>query len=90
MLQSVILRRLEVIATDIIGGYQRGFMRGKSTTDHIFTISQIMEKYYEYGQNVYIVFVDFNQTYDSVNKQQLWTALRNFGLHEKLVRMIDI
>jgi sorting nexin-29 len=53
-------------------------MRSKSTTDYIFAIHQIMEKYYEYGQNVYMVFIDFKQAYDSVNSQQLWTAFEKF------------
>jgi len=89
VLSLAILKRLEVYVTDIIGEYQRGFMRGRSTTDHIFTIRQIMKKY-EYGQNLYMVFINFKQAYDSVNRQQLWTALRNFGIPEKLVRMIEI
>ncbi|KAL4112400.1 hypothetical protein QTP88_016199 [Uroleucon formosanum] len=37
-----------------------------------------------------MIFVDFKQVYDSVNRQQLWTALRNFGIPEKLVKMIKI
>jgi len=49
-----------------------------------------MKKYYEYGQNLYMVFVDFKQTYDSVNRQQLWTALKNVRIPEKLIRMIEI
>jgi len=37
-----------------------------------------------------MIFVDFKQAYDSVNRQQLWIALRNFGIPEKLVKMIEI
>jgi len=37
-----------------------------------------------------MIFVDFKKAYDSVNSQQLWIALRNFGIPEKLVEMIKI
>jgi len=47
-----ILNRSEKYATDIIGEYQSGFIRGKSTINHIFTIRQIMEKYYEYDKEL--------------------------------------
>jgi sorting nexin-29 len=49
-----------------------------------------MEKYYEYDKDLFIIFVNFKQAYDSINRQQLWTALRNFEIPEKLVRMIEI
>lgn len=64
-------------------------MRGRLTTDHIFTVRQIIEKYYEYGQNVHTVFIDFKQANNNVNRQ-LWTALRNFRIPEKLVKMMEI
>ncbi|KAL4141519.1 hypothetical protein QTP88_004148 [Uroleucon formosanum] len=90
VLSLAVLKRLEGYAVDIIGEYQCGFTRGKSTTDHIFTIRQIMEKYYEHDKDLYMIFVNFKQAYDSVNRQQLWTALRNFGIPERLVKMIGI
>jgi len=58
---------LEEYAKDIIGEYQSGFTRGKSTTDHDFTVRQIMEKYYEYDKDLFMIFVDFKQAYDSIN-----------------------
>lgn len=90
MLSLAGLKRLEIYAKDIIGEYQCGFTREKSTTDHIFTIRQIMEKYYEHDKELFMIFVDFKQAYDSINRQKLWTALRNFEIPEKLVRIIEI
>lgn len=49
-----------------------------------------MEKYYEHDKDLFMIFVDFKQAYDSVNRQQLRIALRNFGIPEKLVKMIQI
>jgi sorting nexin-29 len=38
MLSIAILRRLEMYAKDIVGEYHCGFKKGKSTTDHIYTL----------------------------------------------------
>lgn len=35
-----------------------------------------------------MVIIDFKQAYDSINKNQLWIELENFGLPKKLVRLI--
>jgi|UniRef100_A0A2S2QWZ5 hypothetical protein len=89
-LSLTILKRLEKYATDIIGKYQSGFIRGKSTTNHIFTIRQIMEKYYEYDKELHMVFVDFKQVYDTINRDHSWIALTNLGIPNKLIKIIKI
>lgn len=46
---KVLTRRLKVYSERAIGDYQCGFHRGRSTTDHIFTIHCIIENCYEYN-----------------------------------------
>uniref|UniRef100_A0A2S2NR89 Reverse transcriptase domain-containing protein n=1 Tax=Schizaphis graminum TaxID=13262 RepID=A0A2S2NR89_SCHGA len=62
ILSLALLRRLEVYSRDIIGNYQSGFLRTKSTSDHIFRIRQIMEKLYEFGKDFQMYFVDLRHT----------------------------
>jgi hypothetical protein len=88
VLSIAILRRLEVYANDIIGDYRSGFMRGKSTTCPIFSIRKLLEKYYEYGREVHLCFVDFKQAYDSIIRRKLWAALEEFGIPTKLIQLI--
>jgi sorting nexin-29 len=85
-----LIRRLLIYAEDILTNYQTGFRRGKSTTDHIFTIRQVMEKFYEYNKDLHILSVDFKQSYDSIEREQLWITLRNFGIPRKLMRLVGI
>jgi len=88
ILSMALLRRLEVYSKDLIGDYQIGFVRGKSTSNHIFTIRQIMEKCYEFGRDVHMCFVDFKQAYDSILWNKLWAALEEFGTPKKLIDLI--
>jgi len=88
VLSTAILNRIEKYASEMIGEYQCGFRKGKSTSDHIFTTRQIMEKYYEYDKDLYMIFIDFKQAYDSINRNQLWIALEDFGFPSKLIRLI--
>lgn len=88
VLSIAILRRIEVLAIDIVGKYQCGFSRGRSISDHIFTIRQTMEKYYEYDKDLHMIFIDFRQAYDSIDREQLWTVLQHFGLPKKLVNFV--
>jgi len=49
-----------------------------------------MEKYYEYNKDLHTLFVDFKQAYDSINHEKLWITLRNFGIPDKLVRLVQM
>lgn len=78
-----ILNRYEKYGLNVIGEYQCGFIKGKSTTDHI------MEKKYKYNKN-HLLFVDYKQAYDSINRNQLWIALEDFGIPKKLIKLTEI
>ena len=88
VLAKILSRRLEVFAEHIIGDYQCGFRRGRSTTDHIFAIRGILEKCYEYNIPVHQLFIDFRQAYDSVKRSYLQETLNNFRIPGKLARLI--
>ena len=43
-----------------------GFRKGRATSDHLFTIRQIMEKCREVNKDIWQLFIDFKQAYDSI------------------------
>lgn len=88
ILSLALLQRLEVYSRDIIGDHHSGFLIGKSTSDHVFTIIQLMEKSYEFGKDVHMCFVDFRQAYDSIVRDKMWSALEEFGIHKKITDFI--
>jgi len=85
-----LIRILEVYVEYILEELQTGFRRRMSTTDHIFTLRQIVEQFYEYNKDLHILFVDFKQAYDSIDREQLWTALRNFRIPSKIMKLVEM
>jgi len=59
ILSYTLLNRLKPYANNIIGEYQSGFMSGRSTIDHIFTLKQVIDKYYEFNRPIHLIFIDF-------------------------------
>ena len=87
VLSSVVCERLKPIAETLIGPYQCGFRPGKSTTDQIFTLRQILEKTHEYQINTCHLFVDFKSAFDSPIRDEVYTAMSEFGIPAKLIRL---
>ncbi|MCJ3464047.1 reverse transcriptase family protein, partial [Klebsiella pneumoniae] len=68
---------------------QAGFRKGYSTVDHIHTINQVIEKCAEYNQPLYIAFIDYEKEFDSVDTSAVMQALRNQGVDEHYVRLLE-
>ena len=90
ILSNILLSRLIPYAKEIIGDHRCGFRRNRSTIDHIFCIRQILEKIREYSEEVHQLFIDFKKAYDSVRREVLYKILIEFGIPNKLVRLIKM
>lgn len=85
---AVIRRRLDPIVEDLLGEYQCGFRRSRSTINQLFNIRQIMEKMWEYNIDMHHLFIDFKQAYDSVKRQPLLNAMKELGIPTKYIRLV--
>ena len=58
---KVILDRLKPQAEEIIAEEQVGFRAGRSTTEQLFNLKILCEKYLQHQQNPYHVFIDLKK-----------------------------
>jgi len=89
ILSQLLFRRLSPLANRFVGSYQAGFTDGRSTTDQIFTLRQILQKCREYQIPTHHLFIDFKAAYDSIDRAQLWQIMHENGFPEKLIRLIQ-
>ena len=57
---------------DIINDEQNGFVKGKSTIDHVSSINNIIETRKLKKQSTFLAFIDFKKAYDFINRDKLW------------------
>jgi hypothetical protein len=88
ILSIILSERLKPLMEDFIRPYQAGFRRGMSTTDQIFCIRQIIQKSFEMNTETDHLFIDFKAAYDSIDREQLWTLMAEFGFPKKLIRLL--
>ncbi|KAK3543841.1 hypothetical protein QTP70_030074, partial [Hemibagrus guttatus] len=68
---------------------QYGFMPRKSTTDAIFALRILMEKYRDGQRELHCLFVDLEKAYDRVPREEPWYCMRKSGVAEKYVRVVQ-
>ncbi len=85
--ECIIDQRLRYIIK--ISDHQFGFMLGRSTTDAIYALRQLIEKFCEGQQSLHCVFIDLEKAFDRVPREELWNCLRLKGIPENYVRIIQ-
>ena len=55
---------------------QFGFVPGRGTTDAIFVVRQLQEKYLAANKRLYMAFIDLEKAFDRVSRKVIWWALR--------------
>src|SRR6476469_7785669 len=80
ILLKILTNRIEAKAGDFIGRNQFGFRKGFGTRDAIGVIRMICERSLEFGNNVYICFVDFVKGFDRVNWETMMKTLQSIGV----------
>ena len=67
---------------------QFGFMKGKETTDAIFIVRQMQEKFRAEGKTLYFDFVDLEKAFDRVLREVIRSAMHKLGVEEWLAIML--
>ena len=84
--ERVIEGRLRKIVK--IDSMQFGFMSGRGTTDAIFIVRQLQEKYLAKNIELWMAFVDLEKAFDRVPREVVWWSLRYLGVDEWIVSVM--
>ena len=68
---------------------QAAFREGRGVEDHLFVLETIKETAKITGASVLFAFLDLKKAYDSVDRRRLWEFLRELGLDEKTVDILQ-
>ena len=71
VLERVLIKRI-VAGTDAeLRREQAGFRKGRSTTEQIFILRNIIEQVAEWNTSLYLCFVDYEKAFDSIHRDAL-------------------
>ena len=85
----ILLDKLSARMEATVSENQAGFRRGRGTSDHLFTLTQILSNASEFDTPTHTCFIDLRKAYDTVNRPALWRILTKSGLSGKLQRLIQ-
>ena len=73
-------QRIEAKVNSFISRNQFGFRKGVGTRDAIGVMKMLCERSLDYGNEVYICFVDFEKAFDRVNWMKMMEVLKDIGV----------
>jgi hypothetical protein len=68
---------------------QADFQTSKSCVDHINTLRIIIEQSIEFCSPLQLIFIDFQQAFDTLKHEAIWKALKEIGVPHKIVSIIQ-
>lgn len=85
---KVLTRRIEGKAKDFLSNGQFGFRSGVGTRDAIGVMRMLYERSLDYGNDLYICYVDFEKAFDRVRWVKMMQILKELKVDWKDRRMI--
>ena len=67
---------------------QNGFRPGRGTTDSIFILHCLINKFLDKNKSLYTFFVDFSKAFDYVIRENLWYKMIKVGVNGKILTII--
>ena len=65
------------------------FRPGRSTTEQIFNLRILCERYLQHQQDIFQVFVDFKKAFNRVWHAALWSTMKLYNINANLIKVIE-
>jgi hypothetical protein len=72
MYAKILEQRARYIIDPQLSPSQFSYRKGASCTDALLTVRQMSEKATEYNDDINILFIDQEETFDRINRNILW------------------
>ena len=87
----ILLNRLEkfIERNQLVKRNQIGFMKNSQTSDHMFVLKTLVDKFVKYRkERLYVAFVDFKKAYDTINRGILFQKLKQAQLGDLFLKSL--
>lgn len=74
---------------DIICNEQKGFRKDMRTSDHIFTLKSLIDKYFKKNKYIFASFIDLKTAFDTVNRNALLYKLYQLNTRGKFFNILE-
>ena len=72
----------------VLGEEQSGFRKGRGGMENTLTLKEIIDRSKQQGRQLYLVFIDIEKAYDTVNRSKMVKLLEHIGVDARIVRSI--
>lgn len=86
---SIIQTRISNAIDPVLRKEQAGFRPERSCIDHISTIRIIIEQSVEFQSPLYLLFIDFERAFDTLDQSRMWIILENYGIPMKILKIMQ-
>lgn len=81
-------RRISTTLENVTRDNQAAYRPGRSCIDHINTLRIIIEQSVEWQSPLFLIFIDFEQAFDSIHRETMWQILSSYGIPRRLLNII--
>jgi hypothetical protein len=82
---KILYDRLLFHANAAVQHYQARFLSGKSTTDQLFALRQILEKCNDFNITTHHLFIEFKAEYDTIIRKTVYVGMSELNFPKKII-----
>jgi hypothetical protein len=82
---KILYDRLLSYANAAVQHYQAEFQSDKSTTEQLFALRQVLDKFNEFSITTHHLFIDFKAAYDTIIRNKVYIGMSELNFPAKLI-----